>query len=365
MKKIALLTLPPKENYGGILQAYALQAFLQELGHSVELIDLRKRNRSPAKDAIKFLLNRTPGQNIGNYRSKFVREQVLWPFIDCVFSNRSPPLRGDDELSEYFHKSGFDYIVVGSDQVWRYKYGREYFPNFFVNFSVPRSTKKLAFSASFGLPYWEKQSLCGEVSKYLSDFQFISVRESDGVRVCKESFGLNGVRHTVDPTLLHTDGFYRSVCKNEPQNKIKLAYYVLDQNDAVVKLLRRLSDDLQLKNEDLKEFGHYHSATVHDDTVQAWLAHFRDAGHIVTDSFHGMVFSIIFRKPFYVLINNARGSSRFYSLLEYLDLTDRAIDPLEPTEELCIDDIDYSVVGSKLSMLVESTKSAFESALRM
>jgi hypothetical protein len=363
MKKIALLTLPPKENYGGILQCYALQSFLQELGNSVELIDLGKRNRSLAKEAIKFILTRTPGQNIDNYRSKFVREKVLAPFIDSMFSSRSPPLRGDDELSEYFHKMGFDYIIVGSDQVWRYKYGKEYFPNFFLNFRVPRGTKKLAFSASFGLPYWEKPSLNGQVSKYLSDFQFISVRELDGARICKETFGVNGVRHTVDPTLLHDDSFYRSVCKNVPRKNIKLAYYVLDQNDAVVRLLRWISDNLKLKDTDLKEFGYHHSAFVKDDTVEEWLAHFRDADYIVTDSFHGMVFSIIFRKPFYVLINNARGSSRFFSLLEYLDLMGRTVDPFEPTGKLCLDDIDYAVVDSKLNTLVENTKSQFESAL--
>ncbi|MCG9757473.1 polysaccharide pyruvyl transferase family protein, partial [Shewanella insulae] len=283
-----------------------------------------------------------------------------------IFPNVSPKLTGDSELAQYFKENRFSHIIVGSDQVWRYKYGKEFFPNFFINFDIPPETKKVAFSASFGTSKWECDAVREEVSGYLTKFDAISLREHDGVELCSNYFGVTSPKHTCDPTLLNDISLYLEVCQDVVVNKRKLSTYVLDSRASVNILISDISSALDVCREDIHQFGHRRSRKLRDDNLAEWLSVFRDSDFIITDSFHGMIFSIIFRKPFYVIVNNARGASRFESLLSLLGLTDRMIDPDIPIKiEDFNTEVDYADIIDNLEKFIGFSKDFLHASLTL
>lgn len=203
----------------------------------------------------------------------------------------------------------FDAFVVGSDQVWRPKYA----PNIddaFLVFLKKDSARRVAYAASFGVDNWEytpqQTEKCAAFAKKFND---ISVREESGVDLCKENFGVEAA-WVLDPTLLLNKEDYFELCKDVPVKKGNvLAVYMLDANDAVLSLCHKIAMERGLE---LNVVSADARASL---SVPEWLAMFRDASYVVTDSFHGTVFSIIFGKEFNCIYNETRGKARFESLL--------------------------------------------------
>ena len=165
----------------------------------------------------------------------------------------------------------------------------------------------------------------------------ITVREDTGVALCKDYLGVEA-GHVLDPTLLLSkDDYIRLVDMDRiPQCKGNLFYYILDPTSFKDKFIKDLSKKKNLtpftvlpkfqaenrKQSDIKQ----HIEDCMYPPVTTWLRSFMDAEMIVVDSFHGMVFSIIFNKPFFVVGNEKRGMSRFTSLLKMFDLQSRLVD---------------------------------------
>ena len=201
--------------------------------------------------------------------------------------------------------------------------------------------KRIAYAASFGTDDWEfneEQTL--EYSKYIFNFDGISVREDSGISLCKNHFGINAT-HVLDPTMLLTkDEYIKYLLPSQNNNKEKyLFYYILDHDETKINIVKNYEQKL-----------HIHAATVRakDDRskdinqriqppLEDWLFAFCNAEFVVTDSFHGCVFSIIFNKPFIVILNENRGSARLYSLLKLFQLEDRLYDPLNDKLKSMID----------------------------
>ena len=202
-----------------------------------------------------------------------------------------------------------DAFVVGSDQVWRPKYA----PNLgdvFLGFVKTSGVRRISYAASFGVDHWEfspKQTkFCSALAKR---FNAVSVREESGVKICKENLGVDAT-WVLDPTLLLDKEDYAEICKDVPvETKQILAAYVLNIDDSILGLCKSIAKE---KGLELKVFSADTKAKI---SVPEWLAMFRDASYVVTDSFHGTAFSIIFGKEFKCLYNESRGSARFESLL--------------------------------------------------
>ena len=181
----------------------------------------------------------------------------------------------------------------------------------FLNFcEKEENLKRIAYAASFGVGDWEyspKQTR--ECSKLAKKYDAISVREQSGVKLCKEYLGVDAT-WVLDPTLLLTKEDYLPICKEIPVcNEKYLAVYVLDENDEVTATYEKeaAAHGLVIKK--------FHADSKSTLTVPEWLAMFRDASYVVTDSFHGTVFSIIFGKEFKSIYNKGRGTARFESLM--------------------------------------------------
>lgn len=336
--KIAILTLPLHTNYGGILQAYALQTVLQRMGHQVEILQKEGGNRrSPLimplvygkRMAYKIL--RDWNRPVLLERKQRREAPVIRQYVN-QFMHRYLNLRVIDSLKE-ISPSDYDAIVVGSDQIWRRPYFRGMWgapmKDAFLDFTAGWNIKRIAYAASFGIDNLDEYS-SGEIMacrKAIQKFDAISVREDSGVSICKDKFGMDAT-HVLDPTmLLNVEDYIRLVeSSGVEKSPGDMLCYILDPSQYKSEIISKIAD-----KEGLTPFNV--SAEVDNmklaakkriqPPIEAWLRGFMDAKFVVTDSFHACVFSIIFGKPFIAIGNPGRGMDRFTSLLKMFGLEDR------------------------------------------
>lgn len=309
---ILILTQPLLNNYGGLLQNYALQGILRRLGNDSVTFDMVIPHRlwkyifSYIKTFILFFI---PGK-----RRPFVkfkrppRRKIL--LNNFVLSNLNTTKPSSKFSKSLVYHNDIDAIIVGSDQVWRprYNYSLE---DMYLKFAKNIPIKRIAYAASFGVDDWEyTPRQTRKCSRLVKKFDAISVREETGVRLCKENLGVEAT-WVLDPTLLLTKEDYLPICDEVPVCDEKyLAVYVLDENEEMAATYEKeaASHGLVIRK--------IHVNSKNTLTIPEWLAMFRDASYVVTDSFHGTVFSIIFEKDFKCIFNNKRGTARFESLLK-------------------------------------------------
>ncbi len=375
--KIGIYTQPLRYNYGGLLQAWALQTVLRRMGHDVVTFDpcpylclsWKKKPFVYAKRTIKKLL----GQNVTiRFEKRINKEhdlkiQNLKPFID-VNIQRMEFTKVTD-----IKEADFDILLAGSDQVWRPKYNRSYgrtIENAFFDFARQwKYVKRIAYAASFGTDEWEysdeQTKNCGELAK---QFSAIGVREYSGVKLCKERLGVSAT-HVLDPTMLldkhdYEDLFLKAKNTNCPSGN--LLCYILDETDLSDQLIKKISAEKGLvpfrANSKVTDVRAKINERI-QPPVEQWLRNFKDAEFVVTDSFHACVFSIIFGKPFVVIGNEKRGLSRYDSLFSTLSMSNHLIQSVEEFDPMCsysIDNATYQRIDElkhySLKYLVESLK---------
>lgn len=346
--KIGIVTQPLSRNYGGILQNYALQQVLIKLGHTPFTFDLRISYIwrvwviITIKNIIKYIIGRPCKfpQTIFAVKSQ---EKILRSFVEnniTIIKPRTKRLTADSIL-----RNNLDAIIVGSDQVWRPKYNY-CIQDMYLYFAKDLDIKRVAYAASFGVDKWEYTDEQTEVCKSLAQkFDAISVREQSGVDLCEKYLDVEA-KHVVDPTLLLTADDYKKLLTHIPEVKSQYLFaYILDQTYDKIEYTTRYAENLGLEIVIKGANG----KLLKDDSIESWLANFRDAKYIITDSFHGCVFSIVFNKPFIALGNRVRGMERFNSLLEILGLEDNLFDLTEKPVRF-INYPNWSEVNAKVSL---------------
>lgn len=325
--KIGILTVPFNNNYGGLLQAYALKRVIEEMGHNVVFIN---RQRNPQKSfkltvyrilvrfhiVEDFLANKI--RSISKNTDLF-KERYLTPISEPYYSS--------NELKK-FTKHGFDFYVVGSDQVWRYEYAQDSIDDFFFGF-LDNGAPRISYAASFGsdeMDYPEcKRS---EIKNLLGNFRALSVREHSGKKILVEYFGIPSadIRVVLDPTMLLNKNDYYCLFKDIPIDKAHYALtYVLDKEMLDPNVLNDYLSASGLNHLDIKAQTGKIMEQREIEPVEKWLSLIYNADYVITDSFHGTVFSILFNKKFVVLANPKRGIARLYSLLSMLGLENRLV----------------------------------------
>lgn len=359
---IGILTLPLKDNYGGLLQVLSLYYYLSGLGYKVEII--RKDNyANNYKKLAERIFEIAPFQNYRNIRSRKINSLKQKKWIDNLNINLSPKLFTKKDMAEYAQYQKFDAIIVGSDQVWRLEYiDKTYYKNYFLDFVDSSSTKKISYAASFGHDYFDPKEKFEEISNCIQDFNFISVREKSAIGIAKD-LGAKEVSHVVDPTLLHSADFYKRISENDSVKSVpQVLAYTLDESQDMVNLINFVSDKTNVSS---INYIYTVGSKIQKYSIGQWLKSFENADFVVTDSFHGMLFSIIFKKQFIVVCNKSRGSSRFESMLNKLNLEHRLIYSYtdEQVSRVIINEINYDEVDKKLNEFVEDSKIFLQSAL--
>ncbi|PHR99335.1 MAG: MurB family protein [Oceanobacter sp.] len=357
--KVSILTQPLGRNYGGLLQAYALQLVLKNLGCDVETLNRRKyfpvkvRLISHFKYLVKNILakfgvekyldsNRNPCVNLEYFRDNFI---LLSPLVES-----------DRDLLSYYSLNNFDVFLVGSDQVWRPCYSPK-LSNYFLDFcdDLHLKSKRVAYAASFGVDEKEfteeEVAICRPLAKR---FDAMSVREDSGVELLRDYFNVDS-EVVLDPTLLLDVNDYEYLIKNDGSTEAVLPSgvlaYILDMDESKEGVVEKVcnvfgSTPFYMMNNPTRAKSRLKNRTEFYPRVGDWLNSFKSADFVVTDSFHGCVFSIIFNKQFLVIGNKSRGLARFHSILRRFGLESRLVDDSAQVDSsLVLENIDWTVVN--------------------
>lgn len=372
--KIGILTQPLHTNFGGLLQAYALQKVLKDMGHEACTISIDRESKElglikylsivkrilfrilkKEKNIIRVWPTIKEEKIIRKNTNRFIQENINT--TSKIFSNKKISL-----LKKYH----FDAFIVGSDQVWRPMYS-PCLPIYFLDFLKDiNSIKRIAYAASFGVDHWEytnEQTI--QCASLASRFDAISVREDSAISLCNTYLKVKAI-HVLDPTMLLTKEDYIRLIENDniPKSKGTLMTYILDRSSDKEDIIQKISNELRLipfsiiPKAKFVEAGKKHITDCIFPPVTEWIRGFMDAEYVVTDSFHGTVFSIIFNKPFITIGNQDRGMTRFTSLLKIFRLQERLI---ASSKELTIQLINTRIDFNRANRIKEiEQKHSFE-----
>ena len=333
--RIGILTLPLNTNYGGILQAWALQTVLERMGHEVWVI-----HKNP------YLKEPSLWGYLCRYHKKKVLGEQLFVNAEKWHNQVTPILRENTEkfVARHIHcytidtlqqikEKDFDAIVVGSDQIWRKKYFVESWgedeTNAFLGFAKDWDIQRLVYAASFGTDEWGFSEKCSaDISRLVKKFNAVSVREKSGVELCKKHLNVEAL-HLLDPTMLLCSDEYVELAKDckLPSRSNSLFCYILDDSKEKQNIINMMAAARDLTPNQM------YFPTEYADATQCWpippveqfIQGIMNAKFVVTDSFHGSVFSIIFGKPFVAIVNKNRGAARMQSLLQMFGLENHLI----------------------------------------
>lgn len=350
--KIGILTVPFNNNYGGFLQAYALKTILAQMGHEVVFIN-RRRNLAPGYRAMfrRFFINMGV---IHDEKEEIIKKLSVNTneFIEQYLQPITEPFYTHKQLKRCL-KLDFDCLIVGSDQVWRYLYAKGSIDDFFFSFAN-NTTPRFSYAASFGTDIMEypkdKLQLCTEL---LKSFSGISVREESGITLLNKYMGVDSkqVKVVLDPTFLLNKQEYIQLFNKYPRKTSPYIFtYVLDESEFIQSVIRDLNQFTNLEILALKAQTGDLTRLEPIAPIEEWLTGIYNADYVITDSFHGMVFSIIFNKPFLVYGNSTRGTTRMKSVLEMFQLENRYIDDsANAPYDLMTQGIDWNRVNSIIS----------------
>ena len=360
--RIGVYTHPLHLNYGGILQAYALQRVLQDMGHDAVYIEWMPYNYRLASLKI-----------------------YLWRFLLKIFRNRAVIVFLEIKRNRFYNKiskfaknnivilpigdlqeQDIDTLIVGSDQIWRPLYISN-IEDAYLGFAKDWDVRRIAYAASFGVADWSEYSeaqtqVCSELIK---NFDAISVREDSGVDLCRNYLGVDA-KHVLDPTMLVDVKHYMchiNNCKKQYPKCMCLAY-ILDEADDKLAVLNSVA---KYQGYNICQWKNIDVPNIKNPTVEEWLKGFHDAEFVFTDSFHGCVFSIIFNKPFIAFGNEGRGMARFESLLRQFGLEQFFIKSKDQFSEKMVDDVislsKPDTIQNRLNQLRQESYEFLKSAL--
>lgn len=358
--KIAILTLDLQTNFGGILQAYALQTVLERMGHEVVHLQAKhSRLHNPVVMPLVWCKRLYRKYFQGDRQLPIFENPYKWAGKNTdrfISSNLNCRFLAPEEWNEGLARE-YDVIVVGSDQVWRPNYTSDV-TRFFTAFLGHSDICRIAYAASFGVDvneFSDEQLACGR--EYLKLFSAISVREESGIRLCKELFDVQACQ-VLDPTMLLRREDYQRFTSTAPQSPGNLMVYVLDRTEEKDAFISGFAEKRGL----VPFYANSKTEIPWDVDIpigerkqpplETWLRGFADAEFVLTDSFHACVFSILFHKPFGVFVNLERGLSRIESLLRPLGLMDRCITdaPVDLDRS-----IDWKLIDNVLMQKAESS----------
>lgn len=343
--KCGIITFHRAINYGGVLQALALQRIVSEQNIEAEIIDYYApsiENLYRPSFARRFSLiniKRTISTILRNGNLSF-NNRGFADFREKYLKTSARKYHNSKELKE----SKYDFYITGSDQVWSPTCAG-FDKNYFLSF-VDDGKKKNSYAASFGVGEISEE-LIPTYDNLLRDFENISVRETDGAEIIKKILDKN-VPVLLDPTLLLTKAQWSEYTENiSPSNEKYILLYMIAEDKDLINKAIEFSQKTGLKVYYIND--RFYKATgvknIRKVSPDKWLKLFMDSEYVFTNSFHGVAFSVNFEKKFVVakLKINAKVNSRINNILALLHLEDRM------SVDLAEREIDYESVNKILS----------------
>ncbi|QMS91173.1 polysaccharide pyruvyl transferase family protein [Nostoc edaphicum CCNP1411] len=358
--KIGIITFHHVDNYGATLQAYALWNFLNSQGYDVEIIDYRPtkiawiyfRSLLPIK---RVKININENKKIRINEKSFINISRAWKMRRFLLSNLKLSNRKvyNKKGLEYYDDK-YDVIICGSDQIWCLDSFRGYNSSFFLDFVNNTTTRKISYAASFGntikLGDFQK-----EIYTLINQFQSISVRDSNSLKIITNECNKEAVK-VLDPTFLIKYDALKSPPKIKDQ--YLLLYIQSDMETEEEYFIKLLAEEKNLTIVSVGKYNQLAQINLEAASPKEWIGLYSQASYIVTNTYHGAVFSIIFKKLFNVFVPNDK-SNKVTDLLIDLGLQNRIFSDQLKYQILNkqIFDIDYKAVHEILeSKILESKK---------
>lgn len=324
--KIGILTFHRAHNYGAVLQAYALVTYLREVGYNAEIVDYRPKaieeahgtipygrmRKMSIKGKVRFILKLLPF-----IYQRYKRSKIFKRFIDALPTSEHKYTEANTKLS------GYDYLICGSDQVWN--------PNI-TNGLDPFYTGKIKTNAHFmsyaaSAEITPQQKTIEQYRDTLSKFDRVSVRES----IFQEQLSkltVKKIEQVLDPIFLLTPGQWKNFSVNPfVDNKSYVLVYQVKRDDYVLRYAHELANiynccvrEITAEAEFMPNSERYVSLS-----PQEFVGAFANAEMVVTTSFHGTAFSIMFDKPFVTMMFGTSGDYRALDLMNTLGIENSTI----------------------------------------
>ncbi|AKA39326.1 polysaccharide pyruvyl transferase family protein [Yersinia ruckeri] len=347
--KIGIITIHNVSNYGAVLQSYALKEIISKR-HVVFIIDYDNRHVSKSLDIIRIGYDFHSFLGAGkDILRLFPRVRVIKKFNKFIKENMNLIDFQSNKLN------CLDVLISGSDQIWNplcVSKNKEIIPEYFLSFANDNQ-KKISYASSCGsYIYNDKEKVI--IKQLLSSYSNISVREYETSTYLDCLLG-TPVSHVLDPTLLLKKDEWLSKLKIKKEevseNKKYILLYVIKKTDLLKKVVAKIKKDLGLKvilvNQGLF-FDSVVDSHIRDAGPVDFISYVNNASFIITDSFHGTTFSIIFNKPF-VSVSPGKNINRISSLLAKLHLESRIVYDLDEIENITYD-IDFDDVNERLNL---------------
>lgn len=351
-KKAGILTFHRAVNYGAVLQTFALQKFMNDNGIAAEVIDYKNEHIEKSSKAVILDKNiKAIIYNLITYREKIIRKRKFQNFIkNNIKLSQKEYTKSDIKESEKVYNE----FWVGSDQVWNTALtDRDY--TYLLNFCD--KCGKYSYAASIGKGTIDEDEK--EIFKrYLSRYNAVSVREKSNVSALKEFIDIP-VNVVPDPTLLLSEDIWEKILVNpDVHERYILVYKINDSN--TFQFAEKLSKEKKMKVIVLQApHRKVPKAFVkrRTDSPEEWIGWIKNAAYVVTDSFHGTVFSIMFKKQFMAITGyNSKGNknTRIDNILDMCGLNERLSDSLNT--EAIDNNIDYAKVNETLKVWIDRAK---------
>lgn len=322
--KIGIITFHFARNYGATLQAYGLQEYLKTLGHDVYMIDYRPQYllKHFQRDSVRMWLSKNPYMCIKRWwsymRTRKIRHQRHDGFVSFVnHYQRLYPYRNDED----FHS--FDAVFIGSDQVWSPLHTGGQYDD--VMFGTGFKCKAISYAPSCSqacLSYDQRDYL----RNHLDNLYAISVREQHFKEILQPLTGKN-IHVVVDPSLLAGRHIFEKIATPIKRTKPYVLIYEIVPHQQVRRIAWEIAAQL---NADVIELTNgmlgYHLKNMDEGaSPEKFLGYIKEASCVVTTSFHGTAFSLLFQTSFYMVKQNSSVDDRMNNLLKMLELRERMI----------------------------------------
>ena len=348
MARVGILSMQRIKNYGSILQAYALKKIIEELGNEVEFVDyhIEEPVIKTDKDKRSYKINKVLETLEGD--APFV-QKVQYIFHKKNFGKKYYNILGINDNMNYNPK--LDTLVIGSDEVFNCIQANKNVGYSLELFGKNNNAKNvITYAASFGnttikkLEDYEKKE---EIEELLNKINSISVRDENSGNIVKE-LSKKDVIYNLDPVLIYD---YMNKCEEIPNIKIKEKYIIVyAYSNRITKQESEYIKEYAKKNK-LKVYAIGGAQKCADKFIDCSpfevLAYFRNAEMIITDTFHGSIFSIINHKKFVTLVRKSVGTAygneeKLTDLLKRLNLKQRIMYDIEEIDKKLAEDIDYN-----------------------
>lgn len=381
MAKLGLCACYSNHNFGSVLQAQATCAALDRIGVEYEIIRYRKKlslarfvqlaGKVFTRDAWLGLRSDLAWkgylkQHAGLSAKIAQRDAKFDTYIDGVFAHLSPWIEGYGPLRDFSRK--YDAVLVGSDQLWL---PSGFSSRFYTLEFAPSEARRISYATSFGVSRLSHRAM-RRARVFLKDIDYIGVREESGASLVGRALGGNKAAVVVDPTMLFNEDEWRSMCAGGLSLEMPyILCYFLGTNREAREAAKRLKELTGCAVVMFRDWGYHISLDdeIADHSLYAvdpsdFVHLIRNAQYVITDSFHGTVFSLIHHKKFASFYRDAEGANSRNTRLDGLfSQLGAGSDRLQMEDIACItEDIDYATIDSNLIAWRERSWSFLESA---